>query len=291
MRGTHGLNVQGSTFDGIIPAYAGNTFAHPFVAALRGDHPRVCGEHFRQLSAAQKRAGSSPRMRGTPLAKILLFALHGIIPAYAGNTCLPLAVPTPKRDHPRVCGEHFGTARGGGTHRGSSPRMRGTRAVCCDGDDRIGIIPAYAGNTRKAHPKPQTGRDHPRVCGEHARQRHGRACKTGSSPRMRGTRMWKSARTVRAGIIPAYAGNTRPCRPYPTWFWDHPRVCGEHADLREHDHIGRGSSPRMRGTREFDRLRDGCVGIIPAYAGNTLWTSVTPTLIEDHPRVCGEHTG
>ena len=172
---------------------------------------------------------------------------------------------------------------------GSSPRMRGTRAVCCDGDDRIGIIPAYAGNTRKAHPKPQTGRDHPRVCGEHARQRHGRACKTGSSPRMRGTRMWKSARTVRAGIIPAYAGNTRPCRPYPTWFWDHPRVCGEHADLREHDHIGRGSSPRMRGTREFDRLRDGCVGIIPAYAGNTLWTSVTPTLIEDHPRVCGEH--
>ena len=65
MRGTHGLNVQGSTFDGIIPAYAGNTFAHPFVAALRGDHPRVCGEHFRQLSAAQKRAGSSPRMRGT----------------------------------------------------------------------------------------------------------------------------------------------------------------------------------------------------------------------------------
>ena len=147
MRGTHGLNVQGSTFDGIIPAYAGNTFAHPFVAALRGDHPRVCGEHFRQLSAAQKRAGSSPRMRGTPLAKILLFALHGIIPAYAGNTCLPLAVPTPKRDHPRVCGEHVPSAAMGMIGSGSSPRMRGTPTASGVGVPLIGIIPAYAGNT------------------------------------------------------------------------------------------------------------------------------------------------
>ena len=195
----------------------------------------------------------------------------------------------PAGDHPRVCGEHILPHHARRTDAGSSPRMRGTRAVCCDGDDRIGIIPAYAGNTRKAHPKPQTGRDHPRVCGEHARQRHGRACKTGSSPRMRGTRMWKSARTVRAGIIPAYAGNTRPCRPYPTWFWDHPRVCGEHADLREHDHIGRGSSPRMRGTPTASGVGVPLIGIIPAYAGNTPTHSYPTVIARDHPRVCGEH--
>ena len=106
---------------------------------------------------------------------------------------------------------------------------------------------------------------------------------------MRGTRTPASRESVQNGIIPAYAGNTHVEERTYSSCRDHPRVCGEHADLREHDHIGRGSSPRMRGTREFDRLRDGCVGIIPAYAGNTLWTSVTPTLIEDHPRVCGEH--
>ena len=111
----------------------------------------------------------------------------------------------------------------------------------------------------------------------------------GSSPRMRGTLMLAVSVAVVLGIIPAYAGNTvRIWRPAHAP-WDHPRVCGEHSDsFLSHGHRA-GSSPRMRGTREFDRLRDGCVGIIPAYAGNTLWTSVTPTLIEDHPRVCGEH--
>ena len=86
MRGTHGLNVQGSTFDGIIPAYAGNTFAHPFVAALRGDHPRVCGEHADLREHDHIGRGSSPRMRGTPTASGVGVPLIGIIPAYAGNT-------------------------------------------------------------------------------------------------------------------------------------------------------------------------------------------------------------
>ena len=290
MRGTHGLNVQGSTFDGIIPAYAGNTFAHPFVAALRGDHPRVCGEHFRQLSAAQKRAGSSPRMRGTPLAKILLFALHGIIPAYAGNTCLPLAVPTPKRDHPRVCGEHFGTARGGGTHRGSSPRMRGTRAVCCDGDDRIGIIPAYAGNTHSPSDSSHWIRDHPRVCGEHTEGTSKTANWQGSSPRMRGTRTPASRESVQNGIIPAYAGNTHVEERTYSSCRDHPRVCGEHASVPALSHLVLGSSPRMRGTPSGMGDVDVRRGIIPAYAGNTTGAVPSPPTWWDHPRVCGEHS-
>ena len=70
---------------------------------------------------------------------------------------------------------------------GSSPRMRGTRLRCDARHRRVGIIPAYAGNTHRisGHRKAEgvipayagnTGhmrrtsrrcRDHPRVCGEH----------------------------------------------------------------------------------------------------------------------------
>ena len=72
-----------------------------------------------------------------------------------------------------------------------------------------GIIPAYAGNTMaRWHPKTVT-RDHPRVCGEHVRNQPGRWRCQGSSPRMRGTRLGLEDETVRPGIIPAYAGNTR----------------------------------------------------------------------------------
>ena len=195
---------------------------------MKRDHPRVCGEHSIAHVPWHVAQGSSPRMRGTRPFAFSRQSRVGIIPAYAGNTAICLFSPVSRWDHPRVCGEHHWRKYFYSPYTGSSPRMRGTRAVCCDGDDRIGIIPAYAGNTRKAHPKPQTGRDHPRVCGEHARQRHGRACKTGSSPRMRGTRMWKSARTVRAGIIPAYAGNTQICGSMTISDGDHPRVCGEH---------------------------------------------------------------
>ena len=45
MRGTLGSQVDTCHVAGIIPAYAGNTVDGVLVAAERGDHPRVCGEH------------------------------------------------------------------------------------------------------------------------------------------------------------------------------------------------------------------------------------------------------
>ena len=53
---------------------------------------------------------------------------------------------------------------------------------------------------------------------------------------------------------------------------------------------GRGSSPRMRGTRDEMLETTNSPGIIPAYAGNTWWRTACPCCIWDHPRVCGEHT-
>ena len=51
-----------------------------------------------------------------------------------------------------------------------------------------------------------------------------------------------------------------------------------------------GSSPHMRGTHMSTLATRYAVGIIPAYAGNTLPTDMGYDLAVDHPRICGEHT-
>ena len=178
----------------------------------------------------------------------------------------------PSWDHPRIRGEHRWARR--------------TRP------ERLGIIPAYAGNTvngEEAHrigegssphtrgtpPRFPTStvfrRDHPRIRGE-----HGQIHTSGDGG---------------VGIIPAYAGNTiRKAMRVP------PR---------------RGSSPHKRGTLrrvpvEYAKRR----WIIPAYAGNTLvmrraasaptgssphtrgtplGPGVMPRVVMDHPRIRGEH--
>ena len=91
------------------------------------------------------------------------------------------------------------------------------------------------------------------------------------------------------GIIPAYAGNT--LRTWDGWWfcWDHPRVCGEHNIAHDADVTLAGSSPRMRGTLASANFTILLTGIIPAYAGNTVFRGNSEGYRRDHPRVCGEH--
>ena len=172
---------------------------------------------------------------------------------------------------------------------GSSPRMRGTQVFCDDLSTRLGIIPAYAGNTLKCATMYTWVRDHPRVCGEHAHRNDNGTNDMGSSPRMRGTHPDIFVCADTKGIIPAYAGNTEPPTASQPLNRDHPRVCGEHPSINGVHPLSGGSSPRMRGT-----LTSGCdvsirIGIIPAYAGNTARCSRMSLGSRDHPRVCGEH--
>ena len=112
---------------GIIPAYAGNTSPPAWPPSKNRDHPRVCGEHSARRTRGNSHLGSSPRMRGTLGFAIIFPSVFGIIPAYAGNTGLIVAICSRERDHPRVCGEHRGRYRTCGKGLGSSPRMRGTQ--------------------------------------------------------------------------------------------------------------------------------------------------------------------
>ena len=106
---------------------------------------------------------------------------------------------------------------------------------------------------------------------------------------MRGTPARHARGPRRAGIIPAYAGNTDVHFVLHLLVGDHPRVCGEHTNAPPIFEMRVGSSPRMRGTPQAQSRLLPHGGIIPAYAGNTprpvpLWSRG-----RDHPRVCGEH--
>ncbi len=216
------------------------------------DHPRIRGEHD-AVGAA-------------------LHFIHGIIPAYAGNTAVMYrsqVAATGSSPHTRGTQSTMRPRHG---LIGDHPRIRGehrARHVAAEG--AAGIIPAYAGNTSLASFQVSgVLGSSPHTRGTCARPGRWRACAR-DHPRIRGEhRLVALHPQLAAGIIPAYAGNTamnsspmsspmgssphtrgtRECREgsYPRP-WDHPRIRGEHR-------------AGFLGPR-------GEAGIIPAYAGNT----------------------
>ena len=87
MRGTRQRYWPGSPRSGLIPTYAGNTKGANSAGVLTRAHPHVCGEHAIEVVAAVFTWGSSPRMRGTHVARLRNVRVAGLIPTYAGNTC------------------------------------------------------------------------------------------------------------------------------------------------------------------------------------------------------------
>ena len=108
VRGTPPGLATCSTTPGIIPACAGNTRQQGCHVALSRDHPRMCGEHVSVLITIKSETGSSPHVRGTLPIYRLIECSRGIIPACAGNTRSASSPEVSTRDHPRMCGEHFG---------------------------------------------------------------------------------------------------------------------------------------------------------------------------------------
>ena len=146
--------------------------------------------------------------------------------------------------------------------------MRGTGYTVTHEYGHLGIIPACAGNSDMNVSKYQLIRDHPRVCGEQFNITLKTKLIKGSSPRVRGTGPTWLDGYVRAGIIPACAGNRPLQHVYPTRPRDHPRVCGEQWYRTKRSIKVKGSSPRVRGTAYPQKTEIRTVGIIPACAGN-----------------------
>ena len=151
------------------------------------------------------------------------------------------------------------------------------------------FIPAHAGNTVQPRDDVRPTPVHPRACGEHNQQALQRCSYFGSSPRMRGTPTTCVVEALSKRFIPAHAGNTPNKLDISFKMPVHPRACGEHGTPRKTTIQVFGSSPRMRGTRHFDRGFPPVDRFIPAHAGNTPAASVQIHPDAVHPRACGEH--
>ena len=197
------------------------------VFTARWAHPRVCGENHADYLRPRGRFGSSPRVRGKRLDAPSNTIRARLIPACAGKTGRPGKQSRSTRAHPRVCGENTIEIADSLREFGSSPRVRGKRAVPCRLTVWPRLIPACAGKTSHRHTLAASSRAHPRVCGENLQPQDISSCTQGSSPRVRGKLGWCVVRAPANGLIPACAGKTLLLLNSKPRNRAHPRVCGE----------------------------------------------------------------
>ena len=165
MRGKPGaLNVPHSS-SRIIPAHAGQTLRCCCRRCDIPDHPRACGANNPDCDRVVQDAGSSPRMRGKLGFGSTRQCRPRIIPAHAGQTDDAVFSMLRHPDHPRACGANSASDWVEAWRTGSSPRMRGKRALCDRHGRKLRIIPAHAGQTRRCGRFSMPQVDHPRACG------------------------------------------------------------------------------------------------------------------------------
>ncbi len=86
VRGTRQGYKRNAMTGRFIPASAGNSHFSVPPPNNRPVHPRECGELKLTLDLPGDRAGSSPRVRGTPIFLFLRRTIDRFIPASAGNS-------------------------------------------------------------------------------------------------------------------------------------------------------------------------------------------------------------
>ena len=211
MRGKR-LDIRRGRFRArIIPAHAGQTSQFGNGAWVETDHPRACGANNCIRPAVERRAGSSPRMRGKRHRLRAEKHAGRIIPAHAGQTLRVDSIAGRQPDHPRACGANNATQIIARYANGSSPRMRGKHEQHRTRLPRRRIIPAHAGQTGSDGKRHPTRSDHPRACGANAGVLAvilGVHFESGSSPRMRGKLIPTVKQFAAHRIIPAHAGQT-----------------------------------------------------------------------------------
>ena len=154
-----------------------------------------------------------------------------------------------------------------------------------------GIIPARAGFTIEKRAGSENKTDHPRSRGVYPIDVEVGVRSWGSSPLARGLRRLRRPAADRGGIIPARAGFTLATHAIQAGTPDHPRSRGVYLPATASVWTGVGSSPLARGLRaDFPRF-DVHGGIIPARAGFTFNTGISPETLRDHPRSRGVYSG
>ena len=209
---------------GALAQYATN-------GAVYGDHPRIRGEHVFCHLRQELVARIIPAYAGSTVAIFLLMAaVFGSSPHTRGAPWTPARSCTRWQDHPRIRGEH-----------------RNLYESIANG---LGIIPAYAGSTRRRlRPHAHDPWIIPAYAGSTPCRCHKIDWPCGSSPHTRGAPASMDRSSARSR--------------------DHPRIRGEHYFKTLTAYSTTGSSPHTRGA-------------LSHRAPGSAW-------VKDHPRIRGEH--
>ena len=149
-----------------------------------------------------------------------------------------------------------------------------------------GLSPRVRGETFGGFDVRTAHRVYPRVCGgNRSIAPTSPSCK-GLSPRVRGKRCRYRRNAVRAGSIPACAGETRRGADCGADDGVYPRVCGGNLPALVMGFVVGGLSPRVRGKRSWGGI-PGAAGSIPACAGETTAGNGYRLMMRVYPRVCG----
>ncbi len=212
-----------------------------------GSSPLTRGTQAPLLRAGYHR-GSSPLTRGTRLLSLLpraRLAVHPrlrgelklslvesvrrtrFIPAYAGNSPMPIGSGAVSAVHPRLRGELSLLLIKKIDRNGSSPLTRGTHQLRPRSKRNRRFIPAYAGNSHASSRLSSLNSVHPRLRGELITFLISENTIVGSSPLTRGTLKLFSREKIYRRFIPAYAGNSSTSHITKGDSSVHPRLRGE----------------------------------------------------------------
>ena len=200
-------------------------------------YPRVCGGTGPWSDAPRTEGGLSPRVRGNHTATGQTAAAGRVYPRVCGGTVCYLTEPhwTP----------------------GLSPRVRGNQRQGWREFFRHRSIPACAGEPCSAMRCWSWWSVYPRVCGGTAVGTFTSTYIAGLSPRVRGNQVIRPFDFHSRRSIPACAGE--PSGRWPTLLPRpvYPRVCGGTIFKNPMAKTLAGLSPRVRGNRQCDFVKDG----------------------------------
>ena len=146
----------------------------------------MCGADHREIDLDPGFRGTSPHVRGRPMAPRLFSLGAGNIPACAGQTNFCWSLSRSFAEHPRMCGADNSSRSTPRRRHGTSPHVRGRLDRSSYHTRRSRNIPACAGQTRPWSLTRATRREHPRMCGADMRISTRQAALGGTSPHVRG---------------------------------------------------------------------------------------------------------
>ena len=290
VRGNLHLGLGAVVDRGSIPAGAGEPSGAWKWCNRNGVYPRGCGGTRAPLPGGPDELGLSPRVRGNQNLGGLRKGQPGSIPAGAGEPVFRSIHSSSIRVYPRGCGGTTALARVGEYFKGLSPRVRGNRGRRRGEPERLGSIPAGAGEPQRRTGRSRRAWVYPRGCGGTHFDAIVKLGQTGLSPRVRGNRDLIPLNVKEPGSIPAGAGE--PPDVPDRGFLDgvYPRGCGgTQADPPLEPSRG-GLSPRVRGNPMIPMKPPRRQGSIPAGAGEppNLAPAGFPRRV--YPRGCGGTT-